>query len=152
MNNLNFKSFLLAIYTATIIIGFEALAQSHTHSMPHEMQHGFVLAADDAFASHLVASGHHCWQAEVVGRLEIEDPQEREIYERQKMLSKGRTYFLLQAQKLDLPSIGQGQILRGHIVESQVGMYEPKNVTVRNAVFRIERVLLNLPNPFFSED
>lgn len=48
--------------TIALLIGFLGIiSQSHAqhagHSMSHEIQHGFVLAADDKFASHLVATG-----------------------------------------------------------------------------------------------
>ncbi|RYZ80281.1 MAG: hypothetical protein EOP04_26180, partial [Proteobacteria bacterium] len=51
----------------TISIHFASIfseAQASEHSMPHEMQHGFVLAEDSKFASHLVATGHHSRQVE----------------------------------------------------------------------------------------
>ena len=117
--------------------------------MPHEMQHGFVLAADDKFASHLVANGHHSRQAEITGELFIEDPQELEFYQERKLQSAGGSYFLFQAQTLDLPTLSDGQVLTGHIVESKMGDYEPKNKIVRFATFRVHKVLLNIPNPFF---
>lgn len=127
-------------------------AQAHNHAMPHEMQHGFVLAAGDKFASHLVASGHHSRQTEVTGELIIEDASENEIYQQRKSLnSNGASYFLFQAQSLDLPSLKAGQILTGHIVESQVGKYEPKNTIVKKAIFKVDQVLLNMVNPFFGE-
>lgn len=126
-------------------------AQHAGHTMPHEMQHGFVLAMDDQFASHLVASGHHSRQADITGQLTIDDQQEVAIYHERKILSAGGSYFLFQAQNLDLPSLKDGQILKGHIVESKLGDYEPKNIIVKNASFKVKRVLLNLPNPFFVE-
>lgn len=61
-------------------------------------------------------------------------------------------YFLFQAQNLNLPTLESGQILTGHIVEAQVGKYEPKNVIVRQAKFKIEKILLNIENPFFGEE
>lgn len=127
-------------------------AQYVGHSMPHEMQHGFVLSADDKFASHLVATGHHSRQAEIVGQLLIDDQQEMEFYQERKSRSSGRFYFLFQAQDLDLSTLSDGQILTGHIVESKVGDYEPKNKIVRSAIFKVEKVLLNIPNPFFIEE
>jgi hypothetical protein len=39
-----------------------------------------------------------------------------------------------------------------HIVESKMGDYEPKNKIVRSAVFQVQKVLLNIPNPFFTEE
>jgi len=127
-------------------------AQHVSHAMSHEMQHGFVLAVDDSFASHLVTSGHHSRQAEIIGQLLIEDPQEMQIYQERKSQSAGSSYFLFQAQNLDLPTLSAGQVLTGHIVESKLGDYEPQNKIVRSATFRVQKVLLNIPNPFFSED
>ena len=137
-----------------LLIGFlgvvsQSYAQHPGHSMPHEMQHGFVLAADDKFASHLVATGHHSRQAEFTGLLLIDDQQEMEFYQERKLQSAGGSYFLFQAQNLDLPALSDGQVLTGHIVESKIGDYEPKNKIVRSATFKVERVLLNIPNPFF---
>ena len=116
------------------------------HAASHEMQHGFVLSADDTFASHLVATGHHSRQVEILGSLVIPDSGESEKYVKQ-----NTHYYLFQAQKLDLPSLQEGQILRGHIVESTLGRYEPKNILVKKAEFRIEKILLNIENPFFAE-
>ncbi|MES2803204.1 MAG: hypothetical protein V4654_11975 [Bdellovibrionota bacterium] len=130
--------------------GIAAQAQHAGHSMPHEMQHGFVLAADDKFASHLVASGHHSRQAEITGHLFIDEQPEIEIYKERKLLSAGGSYFLFQAQDLDLPSLKAGQVLIGHIVESKVGNYEPKNIIVKKATYKVEKVLINIENPFFG--
>lgn len=132
-------------------IGSQSHAQHAGHTMPHEMQHGFVLAADDNFASHLVANGHHSRQAEITGRLSIDEQQEMAIYQERKKVSAGGSYFLFQAQSLDLPSLKQGQVLTGHIVESKIGDYEPKNIIVKKATYKIKKVLLNIPNPFFVE-
>jgi hypothetical protein len=123
-------------------------AEAHEH---HPMQHGFVLGSDDSFASHLVATGHHSRQVEVLGKLKIEDSEELALYLERKSVNKDKAYFLLQAQNLDLPSLKADQVLSGHIVESRIGSYEPKKIIVRNASFTVERVLLNLPNPFFGE-
>mgnify|MGYP000505829349 CR=1 FL=1 len=103
-------------------------------------------------ASHLVANGHHSRQVEIIGQLSIADQQEMEIYQQRKIQSAGKSYFLFQAQNLDLPSISDGQTLKGHIVESKIGGYEPKNKIVRAATFKVEKVLLNIPNPFFMEE
>lgn len=119
--------------------------------MPHEMQHGFVLAEDGKFASHLVATGHHSRQTEILGQLVIDDPRERSIYEDRRSASSGGSYFLFQAQSLDLPSLKSGQILTGHIIESKLGNYEPKNVIVKSAFYKVEKVLLNIENPFFGD-
>ncbi len=139
-----------------LLIGLMGIvSQSHAqhvgHSMPHEMQHGFVLAADDKFASHLVATGHHSRQAEITGHLSIDEQHEMEIYEERKTMSAGGSYFLFQAQSLDLPSLKAGQVLTGHIVESKVGNYEPKNIIVKRATYKVEKVLLNIENPFFGD-
>lgn len=129
-------------------------ARSHAlqtqEMIPHQMQHGFILAADDTFASHLVATGHHSQQTEIIGQLTIADAQEKEFYSQRKLQSRGQTYFLFQAQHLNLPTLAAGQVLSGHIIESRLGAYEPKNTIVRAATFKVHRVLLNIPNPFFK--
>lgn len=127
--------------------------KEHTagHSMDPAMQHGFVLSNDDKFGSHLVANGHHSRQTEVVGYLVIEGAEEREFYASRKQLNTDqRVYFLFQAQNLVLPDVKAGDVLQGHIVESQVGKYESKNIIVKAARFKIEKVLLNIENPFFG--
>jgi len=129
----------------------QGYANTGRHST-HEMQHGFILAIDDKFASHLVATKHHSWQTEVTGHLSIKDEAETKIYKERKDLNTlGSSYFLFQAQALDLPSLKEGQVLKGHIVESKIGNYEPKNVIVKDATFKIEKILLNIANPFFAE-
>ena len=133
----------------SVCLGAKGYAQNEHHSMYHEMQHGFVLSAEDTFASHLVAPGHHSRQTEITGQLFIEDVKARALYEERKHLSGGGSYFLFQAQSLDLPSLSSGQVLTGHIVESTLGEYQPKNKIVSLATFRVDRVLLNIPNPFF---
>lgn len=142
----------IAFFIGFLGIVFQAQAQHVGHSIPHEMQHGFVLAADDKFASHLVASGHHSRQTEITGHLLIDDQQEMEFYQQRKIQSAGGTYFLFQAQNLNLPTLSDGHILKGHIVESKTGGYEPKNIIVHSAVFKVEKVLLNILNPFFIEE
>lgn len=142
----------IALFVGFFGIFSQSHAQHAGHSMPHEMQHGFVLAADDKFASHLVATGHHSRQAEITGQLSIADQQEIEFYQERKLQSSGNSYFLFQAQNLDLPSLSEGQILTGHIVESKIGDYQPKNKIVGSATFTVEKVLLNIPNPFFIEE
>ncbi len=142
---------------AVILVGVigmmaSANAQSGDHTMPHQMQHGFVLAAGDKFASHLVAPGHHSRQTEITGQLTIDDHKDLAIYTERKINSNGNSYFLFQAQKLDLPTLAAGQVLTGHIVESKIGAYESKNIIVKAATFRVKKVLLNIPNPFFTED
>ena len=125
--------------------------QAQAQHIGHETQHGFILTADGGFASHLVANGHHSRQTEIMGELVINDPNELAIYEIRKAANVGKAYFLFQAQSLDLPSLRAGQVLIGHIVESKVGKYEPKNIIVKNATYRVNRVLLNIENPFFGE-
>jgi hypothetical protein len=128
-----------------------------THAIPgyaeggHKMQHGFVLAEDDRFAEHLVAPGHHSWQTSVGGELVIENDFDRDLYGARKDANREskKTYFLLQAQNLDLTNVVDGQILEGHIIESKLGEYEPENVILRNAKFIIHKVHTNLVNPFF---
>lgn len=122
------------------------------HALAHEMQHGFILAAKDKFGSHLVATGHHSRQVEITGELFIDEKLEREVYEERKTVSAGSSYFLFQSQNLDLPSLKAGQVLTGHIVESKLGSYEPQNIIVKKATYKVEQVLLNIENPFFSED
>jgi hypothetical protein len=117
------------------------------------MQHGFILTNEDHFGSHLVATGHHSRQADITGELTIENSEEKQIYQQRKALNTDQgVYFLFQAQDLDLPSLKNGQILTGHIIESHVGQYEPKNIIVKKASFKIEKVLLNIENPFFTEE
>lgn len=128
-----------------------AYGQDHSHSMPHEMQHGFVLSVNDTHGSHLVASGHHSRQVEIKGKLIIENSLDNVAYEMRKVDSNGRSYFLFQAQHLDLPTLANGTMLEGHIVEAQLGKYEPKNIIVKKALFKVEKVLLNIPNPFFAD-
>lgn len=142
---------IVVLLIALISIVSQSRAQHTGHTMPHEMQHGFVLASDDNFASHLVANGHHSRQAEITGKLTIDDQQELAAYQERKKMSAGDTYFLFQAQSLDLPSLKDGQVLIGHIVESKIGDYEPKNIIVKKATYKIHKVLLNIPNPFFLE-
>jgi hypothetical protein len=130
-----------------------AILSFHTTVFSHEMQHGFILSENDTFASHLVAPGHHSHQVEVVGQLAIQDASERLLYDqRKKMSGSNQTYFLFQAQQLNLPKLNVGKILLGHIVESKVERYEPKNIIVKSAAFQVRKILLNLPNPFFLNE
>lgn len=127
-------------------------AQSYAQHMPHEMQHGFILSNTDTLGSHLVAYGHHSRQVEIVGELTIQDSNELDFYKQRKRQNVlNESYFLFQAQHLDLPSLSAGKVLKGHIVESRVGSYEPNNIVVKSATFQVHRVLLNIPNPFFTE-
>jgi len=144
----NLKSVLFLLLVTCIFSQVEAQAQ-----MQHEMQHGFILTKDDVFASHLVASGHHSRQVEVLGELTIENSEELQFYKNQKLKNLGhKSYFLFQAQHLDLPTLKEGQILTGHIVESEVGKYQPKNIIVKEAKFKINQILLNMVNPFFGDE
>ncbi len=97
-----------------------------------------------------MATGHHSRQTEITGELFIEDQKEREIYEDRRAINPGQSYFLFQAQSLDLPSLKEGEILKGHIIESNRGDYEPKNIIVKKATYRVDRILLNIENPFFK--
>jgi hypothetical protein len=129
----------------------QACASEHD-MLHHEMQHGFVLSDDDKFASHLVATGHHSRQTEIIGELVIEDSVENDTYQHRKSLNAPKqVYFLFQAQALDLPSLKVGQVLTGPIVESKIGHYESKNIIIKNAKFKVSKVLLNIQNPFFTE-
>jgi hypothetical protein len=129
----------------------QSFAQDGTDHIHHEMQHGFILGSDDQFASHLVATKHHSRQTEIVGQLIIADQQEMAFYQERKTRSDGSSYFLFQAQSLNLPKLTEGQLLIGHIIESKIGDYDPKNKIVKSATFRVDKVLLNIPNPFFME-
>lgn len=119
----------------------------------HEMQHGFIISEDEAYFSHLVATGHHSHQLSLSGKLKIHDPSEREVFtEKQKENVSKKSYFLFQAQKLNLPHTHQGQVLHGHIIESPVGDYWPKNVVVKDAEIEVKKVHINTINPFFLEN
>jgi hypothetical protein len=124
-----------------------------------EMQHGFILKGKNGeFASHLVATGHHSRQVDVEGMLEIPDDKERALYElRKKENYPARSYFLFQAQNMDLANIPEGIVsakyysYNGHIVECPIGDYTPKNVIVKQAFYSFTNVLLNIVNPFFGD-
>ncbi len=121
--------------------------------MHHEMQHGFIISETDAFFDHLVATGHHSHQLSFSGALSIDDPMEKNSYEARRRInsSERRTYFLFQAQKLHLPHTESGQILVGHIIESPIGDYTPKNVIVREAKVRVGEIFNSIINPFFKD-
>lgn len=142
----------LSTIFATIFLSMSVLANSDSHSK-HEMQHGFILSEDDRYASHLVATGHHSWQATTRGTLVIPNPDEHLLYLEQKRINglEPKKYFLFQAQHLDLSSIKVGQILEGHIIESDLGQYQPLKVIVKRAQFQIEEIPINIPNQFFAE-
>lgn len=125
---------------------------SYGKAFAHEMQHGFILSENDTFASHLVANGHHSRQVEIMVQLDIPETSEKVHYqERKRMSPSEQTYFLFQAQHLNLPGLTAGTLLVGHIVESKIGNYEPKNVIVKSATLRVQKVLLNVTNPFFGD-
>jgi hypothetical protein len=119
----------------------------------HEMQHGFIIANDDSSFSHLVATGHHSHQLNFSGSLSIQDVAEKEFYLERKKLNTvdQKSYFLFQAKKLNLPLTFNGKVLVGHIVESPIGDYAPQNIIVRDAKIRVEKVQINVINPFFIE-
>ena len=143
----------LTIAIALIAGSAPTTAFSQEKASPHhEMQHGFILSDSDQFASHLVANGHHSRQVDISGELTIKSNEERIFYLNQKTgnLPERKTYFLFQAQNIDLPSVQVGQVLSGHIIESKVGDYEPKNIIVREATFVINAIHINIANPFFE--
>lgn len=151
------RSIATAMKVMALLTGFsgmvgQSLAQDGGAHIYHGIQHGFVLSEGDKFASHLVANAHHSRQVEITGQLSIDDQQELETYQERRLKSDGTSYFIFQAQNLDLPSLSPRQVLTGHIVESKVGFYEPQNIIVRSAVFHVQEVLLNIPNPFFAID
>lgn len=136
------------VFVLFLGIGFTAGAQ-HEHP---KMQHGFILVKGNTFASHLVANGHHSYQVNISVELNIPDRDE-ELYlaERQKKNSGLQTsYFLFQAQELDLPNLKKGQVLEGHIIESEIGKYQPRNEIVSEAVLTVQEVHINIVNPFFK--
>ena len=126
-------------------IGLSATAFSQ------KMQHGFIVGQEDAFLSHLVAKGHHSWQTTISGELSIPDESESRLFAERRAANEESptSYFLFQAQGLDLTTIKEGQVLEGHIIESALGEYEPKRVLIENATFTIDQVLINMSNPFF---
>ena len=108
-------------------------------------------ASSDKFASHLVAEGMHSRQTEVLGTLLIPDQDENTLYQQRKLSSNGQFYYFMLAQQVDLENVKEGQVLAGPIVESKVGEFEPKNIIIKEWRFTVERVLLNIENPFFKE-
>ena len=142
MKNLKFT-----ISLVLLILGIQTSASAQG------MQHGFILTNNDTFGSHLVANGHHSRQTEILGQLTIANGKDAVFYHQRKLRSTAnQTYFLFQAQQLDLPKLTAGMVLTGHIIESKIGGYEPQRVVVPSATFRIQRVLLNIPNPFFTRE
>ena len=69
--------FIILFFTLMGFLNQSDACDAHERTY-HEMQHGFVLAVDDKFASHLVANGHHSRQAEITGTLTIENAEENE--------------------------------------------------------------------------
>ncbi len=123
----------------------------HENHGGHPMQHGFIIAVGDSFASHLVADGHHSRQVEIGGELVFSSGIEREAYRSMREApNASEFYFLLQAQNLDLPSIRVGEVLGGPVIRMEIGKYQPKNPMVGHAKFRVTKVLLNVENPFFG--
>lgn len=145
------KKAILAVITLAMIESFLSKSAEAVDHTGHEMQHGFVLSADDRHASHLVANGRHSRQVSIIGALKVLDSQEAIAYEERKQHndSSKESYFLFQAQNLDLPSLKGGDILSGHIVESRLGHYDAKNIIVRSAKFYVQQVPVNILNPFF---
>jgi len=150
MNRLNyfFGYFIGLMFAANHVAGAE---REHIY---HEMQHGFILSDNDKSGSHLVAKGHHSRQVTIAGNLIVPNQEEYIFYLNRKTenATTRKTYFLFQAQNLDLPSLQSGQLLTGHIIESKIGNYEPKNVIVKNATFLVTDVPINVINPFFIID
>ena len=99
-----------------------------------------------------MGTGPHSRQVKIVGQLLVDDPQEMTNYQERKLKSASKSYFLFQAQNLNLSTLSDGDVLIGHIVESKIGEYEPKNKIIRSAVFQVQKVLLNISNPFFIEE
>jgi hypothetical protein len=124
-----------------------------TTAFTHEMQHGFIISEDDAYFSHLVATKHHSHQLSFSGELTIQDSVEEKLFKERKRLNliDKKSYFLFQAQKLNLPLTSDGQILVGHIIESPIGDYTPQNIIVGEAKIKVDKVRINVINPFFTE-
>ncbi len=144
MKNISKLLFLIGTF---LTLSLSASAQEHV------MQHGFIISDDDEYFSHLVATGHHSHQLSLLGKLTIKDMSEEALYLKRKKLNitEKSSYFFFQAQELSLPHTRNGQVLRGHIVESPVGGYTPKNIIVKEATLKVDKVLLNVVNPFFLE-
>ena len=98
----------------------------------------------------LVAQGHHSYQASISGELIISDESELKKYKERRRLGEGKSYFVLQAQNFYLPGLAVGQILKGHIIESELGNYQPMNKIVLDANFLVNTVHMGVPNPFFK--
>ncbi|MDA8793392.1 hypothetical protein N9N67_09105 [Bacteriovoracaceae bacterium] len=133
-----------------VIITFMSCLFISGYGSEMPMQHGFILSVDDSFASHLVANGHHSYQTNIESELSITDAEELSFYQQRKKKGLGLTYFLFQAQRLDLPCLKTGDLLNGHIIESRLGDYDPENVIVKDASLLVTNILLNIVNPFFK--
>ncbi len=141
---------------ALVLVLITGLLSNHPvnaspEGMQHEMQHGFIIPESDSFFGHLVASGHHSHQLSFSGILSINDPEARDFYESRRKIntSQKTSYFLFQAQKLNLPQTASGQVLVGHIVECPIGGYTPQNIVVREAKIEVGEIFINVINPFF---
>ena len=133
-----FKNFIVAM---TLLTTAPAVAQ-------HPMQHGFILSHDGSMAAHLVATGHHSRQVVVEGCLQL-SAKDRQIFA--DWANDDQYYMLFQAQDTDLPSVVSGMTLRGHIVAIEKGTYDPTNVIIKEATYRVAAVPLNVANPFFID-
>lgn len=136
----------LKLLTVLTLLTLGAL-QAKAH---HPMQHGFILTDEDTRASHLVAVGPHSRQAEITGTLTIDDRKEKSNYEQRKANHQTDSYYVFQAQNIDLPALAEGQVLNGHIIESKKGDYNPDNIIVREAAYKVIKIHLNIENPFFK--
>lgn len=118
------KTLFIKIQIIVFLIGLigiavQSLAVNKMNSLADDMQHGFILGTDDRFASHLVGTGPHSRQVEIVDQLLIDDLQEMNNYQERKLKSASKSYFLFQAQNLNLPTLSDGDVLIGHIVVIQ---------------------------------
>ena len=132
-----------------ILMGLIGVLVNSNVSLSETMDHGFIFGKEDFFISHLVARGHHSHQVSVTGRLIIESDEELYKFHYERSFSEN-SYFVFQAESIELTSLRRDQILRGYIFQSQIGKYEPNNVIVTNATFEIENVDLSVVNPFFK--
>lgn len=130
-----------------LVFGTGLAVSSISMGMDHKMQHGFILSRNDTIANHLVAEGHHSYQVTVRGRLEFASAKEKNEYTLLKAYGRNK-YYLFQAQDVQIAQLPNK--LYGHIVEMEIGKYEPKGPRVENAVFVIDEVLSSYPNPFFG--
>lgn len=113
----------------------------------HQMQHGFVLSRNDTIMSHLVAHRHHSFQVTLQGSLKFMFARDQATYELLKK-SGNNKYYLFQAQNVQINKLPNH--LSGHIVEMELGQYEPNGRRIDNVTFVIDEVLSSFPNPFFG--